>query len=398
MKSIFHILLAFWLSVLFLIPLAPCLKAQVNAGQDVTVSAGLPVHLKASFAGLTGIPVTAQDDYFVGPFDIGFEFVYFGETHTQFAMGPNGLVSFDLPDILDVVHWTAAPIPNNIFKKTIMGPYQDLFDRPINPHSQYLYYQTSGQAPNRKLIAGWCEAPMFGCGNRFVTYQIVLNESDSSITNHIIEKPSCTANLGNVATQGLNYDNTTGTAVPGRNNSSWTASNESWQFLPNGSESYDVNQIDYAPEPVSPEEKIRYAWYEGSYPGGNQISSAWEVVVSPTETTTYYCEVTLCGDLKFVDDVQVTTLPIPNAFNPNSAAQENRVFRVYADPENRVSKFALYIYNRWGELVFETNDIESGWDGTKNGNPCNAGVYVWTVYYEGSEGESTNKGTVTLVR
>ena len=58
----------------------------------------------------------------------------------------------------------------------------------------------------------------------------------------------------------------------------------------------------------------------------------------------------------------------------------------------------MYIYNRWGQLIFETNDINEGWDGTKNGNPCNIGVYVWAIYYEGGEGEITNKGTVTLVR
>jgi gliding motility-associated-like protein len=239
---------------------------------------------------------------------------------------------------------------------------------------------------------------MYNCSDRFATYQIVLQESDSSITMHLIDKPACTANLANRGTQGLNYDNTTGIAVPGRNNTSWVASNESWQFTPDGAGDYALQQIDFAPEPVSPEEKIVFTWYEQTYPGGDQISSAWEVIVSPKETTTYYCEVSLCGNMRLVDDVQVTAIPVPNAFHPNSAAEENRVFKVYADPENRVTKFALYIYNRWGELVFETTDINEGWDGTSNGNPCNAGVYVWTVYYEGVEGESTNRGTVTLVR
>jgi gliding motility-associated-like protein len=58
----------------------------------------------------------------------------------------------------------------------------------------------------------------------------------------------------------------------------------------------------------------------------------------------------------------------------------------------------MYIYNRWGQLVFETDTILEGWDGTQNGNPCNMGVYVWVVYYEGENGKVTNKGSLTLIR
>lgn len=372
--------------------------SQVNAGQDVYSSAGIPLHLKGSFSGLVGTGVTAQDDYFVGPFDIGFDFVFYGESHSEFAIGPNGLVSFDLPDILDVVFWAMAPIPNNIFQKTIMGPYQDLFARPIEPHDRYIYYVSAGVAPERKLIVGWCEAPMYNCSDLLVTYQIVLHEKDSSIVNHIISKPACFNNLNNNATHGLNFDELNGVAVPGRNNTSWEANGESWLFTPDGPDNYNITEIDFSPEAAAPSHDISFAWYEGTYPGGNRISSAWEVIVSPTETTSYFCEVTLCGGVTFVDDVLITVSPVPNAFNPSSAAEENRTFKVFADPDNRVNKFSMYIYNRWGELIFETDDINEGWDGTKNGKPCNAGVYVWTIYVEGTDAESTNKGTVTLIR
>ena len=73
----------------------------VDAGADITISAGLPLKLNGTYLGYTGIPITAGDDPFVGPFEIGFEFEYFGETHTQFAVSPNGLVSFDVPEY----HW-----------------------------------------------------------------------------------------------------------------------------------------------------------------------------------------------------------------------------------------------------------------------------------------------------
>ena len=169
-KRLFLLLLMFPAIIIF--------AQVVDAGADITISAGLPIKLNGTYLGYTGIPITAGDDPFVGPFDIGFEFVYFGETHTQFAVSPNGLVSFDVPNIIGVSHQEVTLIPNNIFIKTIMGPYQDLFSKPIQPHNEFIYYQTVGTAPERKLIVGWCEAPMFGCPSLTVTYQIVLIESD----------------------------------------------------------------------------------------------------------------------------------------------------------------------------------------------------------------------------
>ena len=198
----------------------------------------MPVYqlrLDGTYLGYTGIPITAGDDPFVGPFEIGFEFEFFGEPQTQFAVSPNGLVSFDIPQYIGLSHQEATAIPNNIFIKTIMGPYQDLFSKPIQPHNEFIYYQTVGNAPERKLIVGWCEAPMFGCPSLNVTYQIVLHESDNRIINHILAKPEC-AYLQKKATHGLNYDDDLGVAVPGRNATSWTATNESWLFEPDGAD------------------------------------------------------------------------------------------------------------------------------------------------------------------
>ena len=372
--------------------------AQVNAGEDMRISEGLPVTLSGIYEGYVGLPVTGQDDYFVGPFDIGFNFEYFGEVQTQFAVSPNGLVSFDIPDILDVVEWEEAPIPNNIFKKTIMGPYQDLFKRPIEPHSKFIYYRTVGQEPDRRLIVGWCEAPMFQCEDLQVTTQIVLYENSNNIANHIINKPPCDLSHDNRATHGLNFNDALGEVVQGRNNSSWTAYNESWLFEPNGTDSYTISQIDFVPEVIIPQGKIEWTWFGNSYPGGEIISNERNVLVSPKETTTYFCEITLCSGLTYVDEMTIVTIPIPNAFNPGSPVEQNRIFKVFANPDENVSKYALYIYNRWGQEVFSTNDINEGWDGTINGDPCNPGVYIWTLYYE-EEGETlTNKGTVMIVK
>ncbi|MCF8369085.1 MAG: gliding motility-associated C-terminal domain-containing protein [Bacteroidales bacterium] len=374
------------------------LQAQVDAGGDISLTQGLPYLLSGNYTGITGIPVTGGDDYFVGPFDIGFEFEYFGETCSQFAVSPNGLVSFDLPDILDLVEWEEAPIPNNIFKKTIMGPYQDLFTRPALPHSEFIFYRTVGQEPERRLIVGWCEAPMFKCLDLHVTAQIVLYEDGYQIENHLVNKPACEASLGNRATHGLNYDDALGVVVPGRNNTSWTAFGESWLFTPNGAGSYSVDQIDFLPEVIVPQGKIEWAWFKDSYPGGERISDEKNVLVNPTETTTYFCEITLCSGLKYVDDISITSIPVPTAFQPNSEIEENRIFKVFANPPEKVSNYLLIIYNRWGQEVFTSNDITVGWDGTLDGKPCSQGVYVWAIALDDENGKVTNTGMVTLVK
>jgi gliding motility-associated-like protein len=387
-KAALTMLIAFFMS-------AP-VHGQVSAGEDVTISAGLPLKLQGEYLGYTGIQVIAGDDPFVGPFEIGFDFVFFGESHNQFAVSPNGLVSFYVPQIIGMSHQEVTPIPNNVFIKTIMGPYQDLFSKPIEPHSNYIYYLTVGSAPQRRLIVGWCDAPMFGCPSQLVSYQLILNESDSTIVNHILSKPECFY-LQNQATQGLNYDYGLGVAVTNRNAASWESLYETWRFTPDGDSNYIIDTLPFNPEIIVPAGKLEWTWYKGSYPGGEIIGDQPSEVVYPLETTTYYVEITLCSGLKYVDDITVTVLPVPNAFNPNSSVEVNKTFMFFSNPPDNISGFTMSIFNRWGQLVYENKNINDGWDGKKNGSLCNPGVYIWVVTYEGESGKVTNKGSVTLI-
>jgi gliding motility-associated-like protein len=59
----------------------------------------------------------------------------------------------------------------------------------------------------------------------------------------------------------------------------------------------------------------------------------------------------------------------------------------------------MIIYNRWGQKVFETNDIQQGWDGTFNGSVVEGGVYVYTLYLGTKNGiYHHRKGSVTVLR
>ena len=88
---------------------------------------------------------------------------------------------------------------------------------------------------------------------------------------------------------------------------------------------------------------------------------------------------------------------IPNAFAPNSLAK-NRAFMpsLYNVMER---DYTFRVFNRWGEMVYETHDLNAQWDGKSNGDICEQGVYVYSItgiYY--NEEQFSFRGTVTLLR
>ncbi|MBK6832988.1 MAG: choice-of-anchor L domain-containing protein [Bacteroidetes bacterium] len=69
------------------------------------------------------------------------------------------------------------------------------------------------------------------------------------------------------------------------------------------------------------------------------------------------------------------TIYIPNAFTPNRDVRNN-VWFVYG---TLVKEIQILVYNRWGEKLFESNDIEKGWDGTYKGKMCQEDMYIYKV-------------------
>jgi gliding motility-associated-like protein len=89
------------------------------------------------------------------------------------------------------------------------------------------------------------------------------------------------------------------------------------------------------------------------------------------------------------------TLYFPNAFTPNGDGKND-----YFSPIGIYEKeFDLYIYSRWGTMIYHTQQQEPGWDGTYKGQPAPEGVYVFRAKTLGYKGEEIKKtGTVTLIR
>ena len=97
------------------------------------------------------------------------------------------------------------------------------------------------------------------------------------------------------------------------------------------------------------------------------------------------------------DDVsQESKLTFPNAFSPNGDGI-NDVYK--AKEYQNITEFHAYIFNRWGQKLFDWIDPESGWDGTSGGHDVKDGVYFVLVKAKGADGQNYNiRKDVNLLR
>ncbi|MBP3511724.1 MAG: gliding motility-associated C-terminal domain-containing protein [Prevotella sp.] len=95
--------------------------------------------------------------------------------------------------------------------------------------------------------------------------------------------------------------------------------------------------------------------------------------------------------------ISTSLLEMPNAFSPNGDGI-NDIYRAKTNHKSIV-EFKAYIFNRWGQKIYEWTDINGGWDGTKGGSPVKPGVYFVLVKAKGADGKEYNiKRDVNLLR
>ena len=107
-----------------------------------------------------------------------------------------------------------------------------------------------------------------------------------------------------------------------------------------------------------------------------------------------------CHDLYVLEEAVLVKpsgkIIFPNAFRPESPIAENRIF-LPAVIDN-VDEYHLMIFNRWGELIFESFDKDTGWDGIVDGKIAKQDVYVFKVEGKYTNGLGFNQtGDVTLM-
>lgn len=241
-----------------------------------------------------------SDDTYGGVIDIGFDFVFYGNTYNQVVLSSNNHLTFNIANANNYSDWTITdPAPNNFDcpLNSILCPWQDIYPG-VNGNGT-IQYATTGEAPNRVFIASFCGIPMFSCTDICYTSQIKLFEGTNIIETHIAQKVLCTTWNDGAAIHGLH--NSTGTIaniVTGLDGiernypNQWTCENDGWSFTPNGPNDYIIQNITFAPA-VAGDDII---WQDNN---GNIIGYGSSIDVTPVsqngETVVYTAGASLCG-------------------------------------------------------------------------------------------------------
>ena len=108
-----------------------------------------------------------------------------------------------------------------------------------------------------------------------------------------------------------------------------------------------------------------------------------------TATDNIYIKIEPCANELF----------FPSGFSPNSNGMNDDFRALYSGAAN-FRDFQLKVFNRWGELVFLTNDLSKGWNGTYKGKDQASGIYVWLAQYRQLPAGKliTKKGTLMLIK
>jgi gliding motility-associated-like protein len=136
-----------------------------------------------------------------------------------------------------------------------------------------------------------------------------------------------------------------------------------------------------------------FLWQDGSTEKRYRIKKPGEYSVEMWDELGCY------SNARFVVRQCPSEMWAPNAFSPNYD-ELNESFRVYKDG---IYDFEIEIYDRWNKLMYKSNDITEGWDGTVNNEDnrdCAQGMYIWKVKFREEENNQLQIviGEVNLVR
>lgn len=107
-----------------------------------------------------------------------------------------------------------------------------------------------------------------------------------------------------------------------------------------------------------------------------------------------------CTSLPVTYDVTLlecdqTTMFAPNAFTPDGT----NVNEIWVPMGYNYKSVEFMIFDRWGELIFESNDLNYGWDGNHKSIPCKSGIYVYKLFWIDSNNKRHYKyGHIALLR
>ncbi len=135
-----------------------------------------------------------------------------------------------------------------------------------------------------------------------------------------------------------------------------------------------------------------YRWQDGTTDSVLEIHASGSYIVAATN---------ICGT--YSDSVRIAVVQcdcrsfVPNAFTPNGDGR-NDVFELHLNCPN-LEAFQFYVFNRYGERIFQTDNPDRKWDGFYKGKPLDTGTYFYYLRYKGPQREAIEqKGDILLIR
>lgn len=172
----------------------------------------------------------------------------------------------------------------------------------------------------------------------------------------------------------------------------------------------------YSPNPVqmfnttvlfsnSSQNAITYEWFFEEGEPSTSIATTPSVIFPDGQTGEYEVILVSTSELGCTDTATMTVIVYPevliyapNAFTPDGD-EFNQTWRVYMEGID-VYEFELYLYDRWGELIWESRDPNNAWDGTYLGKLVQPGTFNWLIRSKDvlNDDKHTFRGSVTVLR
>jgi gliding motility-associated-like protein len=251
-----------------------------------------------------------NDDRYSAVFNLPFPFCFYDSVYTKAVISSNGLVSFDPSyascqnsaaawNIVSTIPYDGGGFsctPNDYPGASIMAAFMDLDPRPgplfqifSSPPDRKIEWRVEGTAPCRRFIVSYFHIGAFQettCGlnpDSAATFQIVMYES-TGLIDIFFQHKSCNAISpnGTKAILGIqNFPRTKAVAAPGKNATTWTASNEGYRFVPSGGVS------SYVSSELLSMNLSHIAWASSSSSTPGLLDITFPNICSPDPSTQY---------------------------------------------------------------------------------------------------------------